>query len=121
MHVFMTGGTGLVGSRVIERLLARGDRVTVLTRRAEVAQAKWGHRCRAIAGDPAQAGDWMKAIGDCDAVVNLAGENLFARRWTAAFKDLLRSSRLQGTTNVAQGMVQHPLRADGSPKVLVSG
>ena len=121
MHVFVTGGTGLVGSRLIERLLGRGDRVTMVTRRPEIAQAKWGERCAAIAGDPTQPGDWTRAIADCDAVVHLAGENLFARRWSAAFKDLLRSSRIQSTTNVAQAMAQKPNRADGAAKVLVSG
>jgi len=121
MHVFVTGGTGLVGSRLIERLLARGDRVTVLTRRAEVAEAKWGGRCTSIPGDPVHAGDWMKALADCDATVNLAGENLFARRWNAAFKDLLRSSRLQSIANIVQALAQNPRRSDGSPRVLVAG
>jgi uncharacterized protein (TIGR01777 family) len=120
MRIFVTGGTGLVGGRLVERLLARGDQPVMLTRRPEPAKQRWGERCAIVAGDPAQAGDWMQAVKDCDAVVNLAGENLFGRRWNAAYKELLRSSRIQGTTNVAKALAESPRRADGSPKVLAS-
>lgn len=120
MRVFVTGGTGLVGSRLLERLLARGDQPVVLTRRPETVRQRWGERCSVVHGDPTQAGEWTQAIDDCDAVVHLAGENLFARRWSAAFKELLRSSRIQGTDTVARAVAAHPLRSDGTPKVLAS-
>jgi uncharacterized protein len=120
MRVFVTGGTGLVGSHLIEQLLARGDQPTVLTRRPDTVGARWGEQCAVIRGDPTQHGDWTHALAECDAVVNLAGENLFARRWNTAFKELLRTSRVQGTTHVARALAERPLRADGTPKVLVS-
>src|SRR5260370_41411015 len=120
MRVFVTGGTGLVGSRLVEHLLARGDQPMVLTRRPETVRTRWGERCGVVHGDPTLAGEWTQAINDCDAVVHLAGENLFARRWSAAFKESLRSSRIQGTDNVARALAAQPLREDGTPKVLAS-
>ena len=48
MRVFVTGGTGLVGSRLIERLLTRGDQPVVLTRRPEAARPRWGERCTIV-------------------------------------------------------------------------
>jgi uncharacterized protein len=120
MRVFVTGGTGLVGSRLVEHLLARGDQPVVLTRRPEAVRQRWGERCGVVHGDPTQPGNWTQALKDCDAVVHLAGENLFARRWSAAFKESLRSSRIQGTDNVARALAAQPLRADGSPKVFAS-
>jgi uncharacterized protein (TIGR01777 family) len=119
MRVFVTGGTGLVGSRLIPRLLGRGDDLVLLTRRPEAARP-WGERCLVLAGDPTQAGDWMKKIAECDAVVHLAGQGLFSRRWSAEFKDLLRCSRVEGTTNVARALAEHPRRADGSPRILAN-
>ena len=121
MRVFVTGGTGLVGSRLIDHLCARGDQPVVLSRRPDVARQRWPEGCEIVGGDPTQAGDWQKTIGACDAVVHLAGENLFGRRWSAGFKERLRSSRVQGTTNVARALSEQPRRADGSPRVLVSG
>jgi uncharacterized protein (TIGR01777 family) len=120
MRVFVTGGTGLVGSRLVEHLLARGDQPIVLTRRPEAAKARWGERCAVTGGDPTQAGDWMQTLKDCDAVVHLAGENLMARRWWAAFKERLRASRIQSTFNIASALAAQPRRADGSPRVLAS-
>jgi uncharacterized protein len=121
MRVFVTGGTGLIGGRLIERLLARGDKPVVLSRRPEVVRDRWQQRCDVVAGDPVQAGEWMQAIHGADAVVHLAGENIFGHRWTTAFKGQLRASRLQGTANIVRVLSEQPRRADGSAKVLVSG
>jgi uncharacterized protein (TIGR01777 family) len=120
MRVFVTGGTGLVGGRLVTRLLERGDQVALLTRRPEAAQQKWGERCTIVAGDPTQAGAWMDAVKECDAVVHLAGESVFGQRWNEAIKQALVNSRVQGTSNVVAALARQPQSADGRPKVLVS-
>lgn len=120
MRVFVTGGTGLVGKRLIERLFERDDEVVVLTRRFGHARQLFGPNVTLIEGDPMHGGDWMNAIVDCDAVVHLAGENIFARRWNADFKTLLRDSRILSTQFVVEALRRKPLRADGQPKVLVN-
>lgn len=120
MHIFIAGGTGLVGSRLVTRLLERNDQVTVLTRRPEVARQKWGASCAIVAGDPMQPGPWMDALNDCDGAVNLVGEGIFNRRWRAAFKELLRTSRVLSTRNVVAAMAKNPRTSAGSPKVLVN-
>jgi uncharacterized protein (TIGR01777 family) len=120
MRVFVTGGTGLVGGRLIERLLGRGDEVLILSRRPEAARAKWGGRGTIVPGDPTERGDWMDAVRNCDAVVNLAGEGIFNQRWSAAVKDKLRTSRLRSTDNVVAALAAQPRTASGQPKVLVS-
>jgi uncharacterized protein (TIGR01777 family) len=120
MRVFITGGTGLVGRRLVKQLVGRGDEVVLLTRRPNVAQELFGATCKAVQGDPMQLGEWMKAVDDCDAVVNLAGENIFAQRWNAAFKQLLVDSRIQTTRHVVQALAAQPKRPDGQPKVLVN-
>ncbi len=120
MRVFVTGGTGLIGVRLVRRLRGRGDEVVVLSRRPDAWQCV-GPDCRVVVGDPTEPGPWQDELAVCDAAVNLAGENLFARRWDEAFKAQLRDSRLRATENVAAALAKQPARADGAPKVLVNG
>jgi uncharacterized protein (TIGR01777 family) len=80
----------------------------------------FGTACKIVTGDPGDAGEWMKAVDDCDAVINLAGENIFAHRWSVDFKQLLFESRIDSTRHVVQAMAAQPRRPDGSPKVLVN-
>ena len=120
MQIFVMGGTGLIGSSLVDRLTERGDRVVVLTRRPTHAQARWGSQCTIVEGDPMKAGPWMQAAKDCDAVINLVGESIFARRWNDEFKKLLRDSRINSTQNVVQALAQSPKTPAGNPKVLVN-
>jgi hypothetical protein len=120
MRVFVTGGTGLVGSRLVKKLLERGDKPVVLTRRYSHARQALGPNVDLAEGDPMQPGEWMQKVEDCDGVIHLAGENVFARRWNAAFKQLLVDSRVKSTANVAEALRRKPKRGDGSPKVLVN-
>jgi uncharacterized protein (TIGR01777 family) len=120
MRIFLTGGTGLVGRRLISRLLERGDRPVILTRRFGHARQLFGPNVQLIEGDPMHAGDWMDAVGDCDAVIHLAGENIFARRWNADFKKLLHDSRILSTQHIVEALRRKPVRADGQAKILVS-
>jgi uncharacterized protein (TIGR01777 family) len=58
----------------------------------------------------------LESIEGFDAVVHLAGENIAARRWTAAQKSKIRDSRVKGTTLLATtlGRLKRP------PSVFIS-
>ena len=120
MRVFVTGGTGLIGTRLIKRLRERGDEVALLTRRPDAIRDQFAG-CAVIEGDPMTAGAWTDAVADCDAVVNLAGENIFAKRWNEDFKRLLMDSRLKTTENVVAALARKPRTSAGAAKVLVRG
>ncbi len=120
MRVFVTGGTGLVGKRLIRQLRKRGIGVVALSRRKAAAEQLFGVDATVVEGDPMKTGPWMDAVADCDAVIHLAGENVFAKRWNDEFKTMLRESRTLGTANVVQALARNPKTASGSPKVLVS-
>jgi uncharacterized protein len=119
MRVFVTGGTGLIGARLVRALWRRGDEVVVLSRRAD-AWKRCGSDCAFVRGDPGQPGPWAGALAGCDAVVHLAGENIFARRWTPAFKQVLRDSRVRSTEQLVAALAKVPPEG-GRPAVLVSG
>lgn len=120
MRVFVAGGTGLVGTRLVKRLQEGGHQVVVLTRRPEVAKQKWGDAVTIVAGNPTEKGDWMDRAAECDAAVNLTGEGIFNRRWNNEFKEILRSSRVKSTENVSEALARNPRTADGQPKTLVN-
>src|SRR3989442_6868844 len=104
MRVFVAGGTGLVGSYLVKKLRERGDQVVLLSRRPDAASQVAGSDCTVVTGDPTVPGPWMDAVTGCDAVVNLAGEGIFNRRWSQEFKDLIASSRIKSTENVVAAL-----------------
>jgi uncharacterized protein (TIGR01777 family) len=120
MKVFVMGGTGLIGSALIPRLLDRKDSVVLLTRRPDHARARWRDQCAVVEGDPMKAGPWMDVVKDCDAVINLVGESIFTQRWNDEFKILLRDSRILSTQNAVKALAQNPKNSVGNPRVLVN-
>jgi uncharacterized protein len=120
MRVFVAGGSGLIGSRLVPRLEERGDEVVLLSRRAASLRDRFGKRCQPVQGDPVRAGAWMQAVDDCDCVVNLTGENIFARRWDAHFRDAVRKSRLESTARMVEALGRKPLTAAGKAKTFVN-
>jgi len=115
MRVLVTGGTGFVGSALVKALALRGDRVTVLTRNPEKAQRGLPRGVRAAAWNPLKAGPWQDELGVVDAVVHLAGDPV-AQRWSDAVKKSIKSSRVESTRLIVEGIA----KADKKPSVMVS-
>ena len=119
MRVFVTGGTGLVGRRVVARLRDRGDELTVLSRSTDAAQ-RLPAGTRVLTGDPTVPGPWLEELAASDGVIHLAGESVAGHRWSSEFKDKLRSSRVESTRLIAETLAKSPVRPDGTPRVLVN-
>ena len=109
MNVLMTGSSGLIGSPLMSFLGGRGHQVRRLFRRptAEVNATFW---------NPADGTFADGAFDGIDAVVHLAGENIAGGRWTAARKDRIRTSRIDGTRRLCEGLAS----LQSPPKVLVA-
>jgi len=112
MRVLVTGASGLLGSRLVDRLRERGDSVRVVTRGGERLFPVGVER---IVADLERESLPAGCLDRVDAVVGLAGEPL-ARRWTAARQRSIRESRVAGTTRLVQAM----RAAARPPAVLVS-
>jgi uncharacterized protein (TIGR01777 family) len=113
VRVAVTGATGRIGTRLVEALQARGDEVTVLSRRPDEARAKLG--VEAYGWRPEAEPAPAAALAGRDGVVHLAGEDP-GRRWTAAVKRRMLESRELGTRNLVAGL----RAAEPRPGVLVS-
>ena len=100
-RITVTGGTGRIGSLLVDELRRRGDEVTVLSRRNG-----WD----ATSG-PAPT----EALDGRDVIVHLAGEDI-AQRWTDESLRRIRESREIGTRNLVAGIEA----ADPRPKALIS-
>jgi uncharacterized protein (TIGR01777 family) len=120
MRIFVTGATGLIGRRLVKRLYERQDQVVIVTRRPNEARTLLPTDCRIIEGDPTQPGPWTDGLAECDAVVNLAGENVFGRRWNDEYKQRLIDSRIKSTENVVQALLKKPASEPAVPRVLIN-
>jgi uncharacterized protein len=120
MKVAITGATGFVGSRLVERLQAEGHAIVVLTRSpakaAQVFSKLAGSNLDVVAYTPSESGPWQTAISGCDGVVNLAGEAIAENRWTPERKQSLINSRKITTQKIVEAIANAELK----PSVLVN-
>ena len=70
-HIFLTGGTGYVGSRLIERLLTRGHQVTALVR--PQSEGKLPAGCQAASGSALDANSYRDRVKPATTFVQLVG------------------------------------------------
>jgi uncharacterized protein (TIGR01777 family) len=102
MKVFMTGGTGFVGTTLTRNLVEQGHQVTVLTRKIPVNDTL-PHGVSLLEGDPTRRGEWQRRVPQHDIIVNLAGASIFMR-WDKKGKAVIRESRVSTTTNLIEAL-----------------
>lgn len=118
-RALVTGGTGFIGSALVEALRGRGDEVVVLGRDAARARSALPAGVDVVEGDPALGGGpWQERLAGVDAVVHLAGAPVAARRWDARYKQILRDSRVESAHHLVAAMAA--LSADQRPRALIS-
>lgn len=115
MKIVIAGGTGFLGRPLVAALAADGHDIVVLTRGS---RGEGGSRARAVAWNPnGDTGPWIEEIDGADAVINLAGESIAGKRWTAAQKQRILDSRVQATRSLAAAI----RGAAVAPSVWLSG
>jgi len=102
MKIFITGATGFIGFRLSRMLLDQGHKVIGLGRSPS-------HRLEVhdnftyISDDSSLGGDWQGALKEVDAIINLAGVNIF-RYWTEKAKAQIYDSRILTTRNIVEAL-----------------
>ena len=116
MNIIIAGGTGFLGRPLTAALAKAGHTIVVLSR--NTSQPMPGDQTRSVAWNPnGDSGPWSAEIERADAVVNLAGESIAGKRWTAAQKQRILDSRVQATRSLAAAI----RGASTPPSVFVSG
>lgn len=112
MHLLITGGTGLIGRHLIPRLLQIGHQVSVVTRDVAAARDKLDARVKLWSGINQQTD-----LNGIDGVINLAGEPIADKRWSASQKQQLCESRWQ----ITEQLVSLIHASSTPPAFLISG
>lgn len=110
MRIIAAGSSGFLGRKLLDQLRADGHQVVQLVRRtAGPDQVRWRPETGSL--DPA-------VLAGAGAVVNLAGAGVGDRRWTASYRELLHTSRVEPTATLAEAIAAAP--AAGRPAVLLN-
>ncbi|MEP0176343.1 MAG: TIGR01777 family oxidoreductase [Paraglaciecola sp.] len=110
MNILMTGGSGLIGSNLVPIL--RPSNIAVYTRNVAKAEQILGHKIHFLS-----TLSHLENLNDYDVVINLAGEPIVAKKWTAEQKRIIEKSRWDLTEKV----VNLIKASDNPPSILISG
>lgn len=105
--VFLTGGTGYVGSRLISHLLRRGHQVRAMARGASTARLPSG--CDVVTRDVLDCAEVRQSMAGCDTVVQLVGMPRPAPWKGAQFRAINRLSGLASIEAARQTRAAHLL------------
>ena len=110
MTIVLAGGSGFLGRKLARRLRGEGHTTVTLSRNPSGGD-------QIIWRPDGTAGDLPRHLDGVDAVVNLAGEGIADKRWTAARKQGLRDSRILSTRTLVSAIKQ----CARPPRVFISG
>ncbi len=118
MKVLVTGATGLVGRRLVRRLLDAGHDVVALTRNLDDASVNLPVRCVIHEWFPDLGQIDERALDGVDGIVHLAGESVSDGKWSDQKREALLRSRTDGTRTLVGAIAARPV--EDRPWVMVS-
>jgi uncharacterized protein len=116
MKIVITGGTGFIGSRLVQILTKTPHEIVLFTRTPSRIEIINSVSIRHIHWDAETFGAWTEEINGSDIVINLVGKNLFEERWNARVKNELVHTRIHPTELIVETIQQ----AVAKPSLLIS-
>jgi len=110
MRIVIAGGTGFLGRPLAAALQSDVHEVVLLSRSG-------GAPGTVVWNPDGTAGPWASIVDGAGAVINLAGESIAGRRWSAAHKRRILDSRVDATRSLAAAIG----KAAAPPPIFVSG
>ena len=102
MKIFITGGTGFVGSSLTKEFANQGHQVTVLDRTVKGGK-DFPSTVSFIETDSTVRGPWQEEAAQHDIFINLACASIFSR-WNDKTKKAIRESRILTTRNLVEAI-----------------
>ena len=107
MKALITGATGMVGRKLCLEMFKKGIELNIITRNTEKAKETLPYPANFFEWKDAKSTPPKEAFEDVNVVINLAGENLFARRWNKNQKAKIYNSRVEYTRMLVKGLNAH--------------
>jgi uncharacterized protein (TIGR01777 family) len=102
MKIFVSGGTGFVGTTLSRYLLNAGHSV-IATGTSSPRKSIDHENFLFISADTTERGPWQDSLKNVDALINLAGRTIF-NRWSERYKKEIYNSRILTTRNMVEGI-----------------
>lgn len=116
MIILAAGASGFIGRAVVRELRSAGHEIIVLTRDSKRASGVIGKGVTLLDWDAKNVSAWGEQIKRIDAIVNLTGESIASKRWSAAQKEKITRSRTEATETLV-----HAVRLTSQrPRVLIN-
>ncbi len=115
MRVIVIGGTGFIGRHFVRRIMDTGLDIIVLSRNPSKVMQIFEEHVMGFEWDACTGAGWDHLITSKTYIVNLAGENIAAGRWTAAVRQKILESRV----NAGKAIVDAVRRAQEKPVYLI--
>lgn len=103
-RIVITGATGLIGKKLVNVLIERGDNVVIFGRDLNKLKSVFPNSNYLVEWNYLKPELWKSQLEKSDAVVHLAGTNLFAKRWNENFKREIIESRRISTHNLTEAI-----------------
>lgn len=116
MKVVLSGGTGFIGKALLKALVTKGHTVVILTRNPDAVKHLASETITLAPWDGKSVGIWADHLNEADAVINLAGEPVVGKRWSAEQKSRIVNSRVEGTKALVSAIAQSRRK----PSVLIN-
>ncbi len=94
-RIFVTGGTGFIGNRLVRRAVEAGHQVFVLTRSEKSAGKTQMDGATPVTGSLLLEGEWQQEAAQAEAIVHLAQPDTFGARVSQKRAQNYRDQRLK--------------------------